>query len=1118
MIPILFAANTDPTALQDVNKIPLEDVSGELLMVNEVGAARTFTSHGIGDLSDAISCFVEEERNGAYELEMDYPIDGIHFSELAQRALIVAKPNFTDDPQPFRIYRITKPISGVCTIYAAHISYDMSGIAVEPFTASTIPTALAGLKTHALNDCPFTLSSSRSTAAGFTVDQTSSMRSWLGGKEGSLLDVYGGEWHYDKYRATLENSRGMDRGVVINYGRNLTDLEQEEDSSGAYTGCVAVYIDIDTGEETRGAIQYVTGRAYDKVYVLDCSGDYDSAPSVAQLNAKASAYLANNDLAAPSFNITLDFIQSDKLPDRVDLCDTVKIYFEELGVSATAKCIRTKWNVLLDRYEETEFGDSQTNIADTIYEAQKDVSGIPTLSELEQAVTRATNRITGNLGGYVVMNDSDADGYPDEILVMDQPSTDTAVKVWRWNNSGLGYSGTGYAGPYGLAMTIDGEIVADYVTSGQLDAAVIKAGILQDRAGRNYWNMVTGEFSIQGGSENVGNFKTYYAETAKDSAPQWDITGELYEHDGEELYDKNGVVLMAEPVYSTTVPVNTDPTYKWMRTYVEYTDGTSSVTSGAPLFDYYGRSQLVIKTMDDGNGQTKGYMSALADYIEMTAGQLRIYSPQFTLDESGNATFSGELRAASGTFSGELRAATGSFSGAVNATSLTLGSGVAVGSTPASGATGFEVSPAGLLQASNAIIWGTIYATAGTIGGLTLSSNSIKSSNNAFSVSSTGAVTASNLTLTGGTIDAGAVDVINFDASIISSGTISSSRIANNSITSGKLASDVTSAITAAQSAADGANRREHTIYISKPSGTTSVTAPTAWVTSTSNSQNTWTASRPVYSSSYPVLFVATQRQTVGGTVTCTTPVIDQTTTVIDGGHITTGTIDAGVVNVTNINASNITSGTITGRAINNGNGTFKVDSSGNVTANSFTSSSATITGGSINMTSVGSAYRAITLSTNLVSGVTVNITPLKMDYISSGNQATEILGGMVMMGPVTRSSDGSVGTITPTITMNSGSGYVICVAVQQTSDGRLKEVIPKEVPDLSSVRAVRFKWRDEHRGLAERVGYIAQDVEKIAPEFVSEDKDGTKSLDYIEVLVAKVERLEKKLEELTHG
>lgn len=119
---------------------------------------------------------------------------------------------------------------------------------------------------------------------------------------------------------------------------------------------------------------------------------------------------------------------------------------------------------------------------------------------------------------------------------------------------------------------------------------------------------------------------------------------------------------------------------------------------------------------------------------------------------------------------------------------------------------------------------------------------------------------------------------------------------------------------------------REQTIYISKASGTTSVSPNTSWLSATSPSsvpQNAWSTIRPVYSSSYPVLFVATQTQTMeqkGGTAcSCTDPVVDQTTTIIDGGHITTGTIDAGVVNVTNINASNISTGTMNANLIKAG-------------------------------------------------------------------------------------------------------------------------------------------------------------------------------------------------------
>lgn len=204
-------------------------------------------------------------------------------------------------------------------------------------------------------------------------------------------------------------------------------------------------------------------------------------------------------------------------------------------------------------------------------------------------------------------------------------------------------------------------------------------------------------------------------------------------------------------------------------------------------------------------------------------------------------------------------------------------------------------------------------------------------------LSTSGQTTIDGGNITTGTIDASTVTVNNINASNISSGTLSADRIAAGSLAIGKLD-------TSAQNTINGANKQEQLIYRSKAAGTTSLSKTTTWVTNTNGSQDTWTLKRPTYNSSYPVLFIATQRKDVGGTVTCTTPQIDNTTTVIDGGHITTGTIDASVVSVTNLNASNITSGTMSASKIsggtltlggsNNTNGTMTVkDANGNTAA-----------------------------------------------------------------------------------------------------------------------------------------------------------------------------------------
>lgn len=138
----------------------------------------------------------------------------------------------------------------------------------------------------------------------------------------------------------------------------------------------------------------------------------------------------------------------------------------------------------------------------------------------------------------------------------------------------------------------------------------------------------------------------------------------------------------------------------------------------------------------------------------------------------------------------------------------------------------------------------------------------------------------------------------------------------------------------ALSSAASESVSEEQYVYISKASGTNSVASNTTWVTVNSDSQNTWTTKRPTYNSSYPVLFVAKQRKTLSGVVTCTIPVKDDTTTVIDGGHITTGTIDASRVTVTNLDASEIKTGSLAAdrikanviSAVNNGTGTINAD------------------------------------------------------------------------------------------------------------------------------------------------------------------------------------------------
>lgn len=490
MIPKLYKSNYNQYAmLVDSNEAALVDSAARQLVVLQKEVPGGIIGNGAGALAECISCTVTEERNGAFELEMIYPVGGIHYDDIALREIIAAAPNPTANEQYFRIYQISRPIDGQVTINAEHISYDLSGIPVSPFSAGSAAGALTGLAANAATDCPFAFWTDKNTTANFATAVPASIRSLLGGSSGSILDVYGGEYEWDNYTIRLYNHRGEDRGVSIRYGKNLVDLTQEENCANVYTGVYPYWADADGNLVQLPEKIVQAGGNYDfvRILTLDFSQDWQEAPTVDQLRRRAEAYIKANNIGVPRVSLKISFVQLEQteeyknmaLLERVSLCDTVEVSFARLGVQAQARVCKTTYNVLLDRYDSVELGDARTNIADTIVDQGKAVEEAPTRTFLEQAVGNATQQITGNLGGYVVLHSSSGGKEPDEILVMDQPEIANATKVWRWNKSGLGYSRNGYNGPFGLAMTQDGQIVADYVATGTLNASIIGAGVLQ---------------------------------------------------------------------------------------------------------------------------------------------------------------------------------------------------------------------------------------------------------------------------------------------------------------------------------------------------------------------------------------------------------------------------------------------------------------------------------------------------------------------------------------------------------------------------------------------------------------------------------------------------------------
>ena len=199
--------------------------------------ATNFTTFGIGTLADTLSCEVTEERNGAYECVLKYPITGSFYKEIRKERLIKAKPNDTSKPQAFRIYRITKPLNGIVTIYAQHVSYDLTAIATPAWTSTAITPQLAieHVFNAALTPHNFTFRTDYTQAKEFTVSKPKSLRAVLGGSEGSLVSLWGGEFEWDNFHVIHHQGRGTSTGVVIEYGKNLTSLEQDNDITSVYT-------------------------------------------------------------------------------------------------------------------------------------------------------------------------------------------------------------------------------------------------------------------------------------------------------------------------------------------------------------------------------------------------------------------------------------------------------------------------------------------------------------------------------------------------------------------------------------------------------------------------------------------------------------------------------------------------------------------------------------------------------------------------------------------------------------------------------------------------------------------------------------------------------------------
>lgn len=372
-----------------------------------------FDTYGIGVLSDCTFCEVTEERNGAFECVMKYPLHGALFDEIKNDRVILVKPNDTSRSQPFRIYRITTPMNGIITVYAQHMSYDLSDIGVLCFESKSVSPQLAleRIFSSTSSQHSFNCKTDLSAPRAFSVDRPMSVRAVLGGTEGSVLDVWGGEYEWDMFDVILHSKRGKDNGVVIEYGKNLTDVEQDNDFSSVYTHLLP-YAVVKNGDTenvvtlSEAVLPVVEKYAREKTLIKDFSPFFKDGETVTEdtLRAKAKSYIKQNPFGDETPTVKVSFEPLWQQPEysqfleKVNLCDTVTVRHADMNIEVKTKVIETVYDALAEKYSSITLGTAKSNFVNTVAEIKsttdkikKETDSFPLL--MNTAIKNATSLI-----------------------------------------------------------------------------------------------------------------------------------------------------------------------------------------------------------------------------------------------------------------------------------------------------------------------------------------------------------------------------------------------------------------------------------------------------------------------------------------------------------------------------------------------------------------------------------------------------------------------------------------------------------------------------------------------------------------------------------------------------
>lgn len=362
---------------------------------------QSFDTYGLGEL-DVTKGNVTRERNGNYTLYAEIPVNDPMVSILQKEMKLKVDAGLRTKNQTIEISRIVKDSSNIVKIYGQHISHKLKYMALRNATAfaGSAYSALAIWKGALIGDLRFDVWSDIQTTANgvFDISKMENARQALGGVEGSILDIYGGEYEFDNMTVRLHKQLGRTAPTVLEYGRNILSAESDETIESSYTSVLpfATYTpdkpEGDTSDSQPDPItvtipeDYVDSKykalyAHRRIKVVDFSSEFKSdsknkdIPTVEKLRKMATDYMERNAIGKPKFNTKIEYADLAKTLDyadrgwieEVELCDIVPVYYPQIGLTdETLKITTITYDFVNERNESVEFGDIGTNVRATM--------------------------------------------------------------------------------------------------------------------------------------------------------------------------------------------------------------------------------------------------------------------------------------------------------------------------------------------------------------------------------------------------------------------------------------------------------------------------------------------------------------------------------------------------------------------------------------------------------------------------------------------------------------------------------------------------------------------------------------------------------------------------------